>query len=62
MSGTMTVREIIIELLDQDMDDFVFIGSEDSPYASNEIGSLGYSMNDDRPHGVYLFPRHNDES
>ena len=61
MSGTMTVRELIVELPEEDMDDFVFMGgvADDSEY--HEIGYLGYSEAGERPRGVYLFRRKRDE-
>lgn len=55
MSGTMTVPELIVELLEEAMDDKVYIAFEDYPYSADEIKSVVWIMSDDRPHGVYLF-------
>ena len=58
MSGTVTVRELIVELLDYDMDDNVYIWHEAylfSPF--DNIQSVEWITDGNRPHGVYLIPR-----
>ena len=57
MSGTMTVRELIVELLDQDMDDLVFIWRDDAPHADGLVCAGDLIAIDERPSGVYLFAR-----
>lgn len=60
MSGTMTVKELITELLDYGMDELVFIGlgSGIKPDASAQImGVSEFSANITCGYGVYLNPR-----
>ena len=60
MSGTMTVRELITELLDYDMNEPVYIGlgSGSKPDASAQIMSVAeFSSNITCGYGVYLNPR-----
>lgn len=60
MSGTMTVKELITELLDYGMDEPVFIGlgSGSRPDGSAEImGVNEWSSNIHCDFGVYLNPR-----
>ena len=61
MSGTITVRELIVELLDEDMDDLVFMGVVADYSEYHEIEFFGYSEAGERPRGVYLFRRKRDE-
>jgi len=61
MSGTITVKELIVELLDQDMDDKVYIAHEKYPHSCGRIKCVVPVMEDDMPHGVYLIRRHSDE-
>jgi len=62
VSGTVTVRELIVELLEEDMNDKVYIGNEDDDWEHQEICYLGSSNINERPHGVYLFSRKRDDS
>jgi hypothetical protein len=55
MSGTMTVRELIVELLEEDMNDKVYIAHEDYPHSVDGIQSVEWLMYNNKPHGVYLF-------
>jgi len=60
MSGTMTVKELIKELMEHDMDEPVFIGlgSRSIPDGSAEImGVAEWSSGITCNFGVYLNPR-----
>ena len=61
MSGTMTVKELIVELLDQDMDDKVYVWRDFDPLIGPhalELSLIDASCSLDAKKGVYLFTRY----
>ena len=58
MSGTFTVKELIKELLEYDMDEQVYIGLGESviPVGSSEIHCICQFDSGVIPYGIYLVP------
>lgn len=56
---TLTVKELILELMEYDMRDPVFIGIGNEVIASDhsEILQVTNARNSDQPFGVYVVPR-----